>query len=118
MEPKAFGAEYLTRERLRGSVRHLTPITEYRRKAVAEALEGRLLLSGYTLSTLTSFVPAPNGQNPFGLISDASGNLFGTTARGGPGDGGTVFEMLSQPLHGSPHPMANQLTVNSPLGWS
>jgi uncharacterized repeat protein (TIGR03803 family) len=46
------------------------------------------------LTTLATFTGA-NGENPlFGtVISDAAGDLFGTTAYGGPGGYGTVFEI-------------------------
>jgi len=54
-----------------------------------------------TLTTLATF-NGTNGANPYGgLIEDSSGNLFGTTAAGGPGNNqysdGTVFEVQ----HGS-----------------
>src|SRR6516164_7646413 len=48
-----------------------------------------------------------NGQYPFGgLIADASGNLFGTTAGGGVNNAGTVFEIknigaLAAPIYSS-----------------
>ena len=51
--------------------------------------------SGYasTPTTLVSFNDA-NGAAPYGtLIADAHGNLFGTTAYGGPYGFGTVFEI-------------------------
>ncbi len=45
------------------------------------------------LTTLAAFTGA-NGENPYGtVISDAAGDLFGTTAHGGPGGEGTVFEI-------------------------
>jgi hypothetical protein len=48
-----------------------------------------------TLATLVGFDGA-NGAGPSGaLISDASGDLFGTTSVGGPSGGGTVFEIAS-----------------------
>ena len=47
----------------------------------------------YTQVTLRSFNGA-NGALPFaGLIADAAGNLFGTTASGGANGDGTVFEI-------------------------
>jgi uncharacterized repeat protein (TIGR03803 family) len=50
--------------------------------------------AGYVRTTLVSFDGA-NGANPFaGLIADAAGNLFGTTANGGAHGGGTVFEIV------------------------
>ena len=46
-----------------------------------------------TLTTLVSFDGA-NGQHPWaGLISDAAGDLFGTTCNGGANNYGTVFEI-------------------------
>jgi uncharacterized repeat protein (TIGR03803 family) len=59
------------------------------RPIAAEALEQRMMLSGYALSTLTTFL---NG-NPTGLVADASGNLYGTTEFGGAFDLGSVFEL-------------------------
>jgi uncharacterized repeat protein (TIGR03803 family) len=45
------------------------------------------------LTTLATFTGA-NGENPYGtVISDAAGDLFGTTAHGGPGGEGTVFKI-------------------------
>ena len=44
---------------------------------VAEHLESRLLLSGYSFSTLASFAGS-DGTSPGTLVRDASGNLFGT----------------------------------------
>ncbi|MBV9252327.1 MAG: DUF4082 domain-containing protein [Acetobacteraceae bacterium] len=50
--------------------------------------------SGYTLNTLVSFSDT-NGSYPYGgLIADAHGNLFGTTAWGGVNGSGTVFELM------------------------
>jgi uncharacterized repeat protein (TIGR03803 family) len=45
------------------------------------------------LTTLATFDGA-NGSNPFsGLVADAAGDLFGTTAKGGTNGQGTVFEI-------------------------
>ena len=58
-----------------------------------ESLEARVLLAGYTLSSI------PLGTNDTGLyplsnlVADAIGNLYGSTNGGGPSDGGTVFEI-------------------------
>ena len=46
---------------------------------------------------LHSFANSPDGLNPFaGLIADASGNLYGTTAAGGENGNGTVFKLMKQ----------------------
>ncbi len=52
--------------------------------------------SAWTESTLYAF-PGQGGANPVGgLIFDRSGNLYGGTANGGSGDGGTAFELTPQ----------------------
>ncbi len=54
---------------------------------------------GWTETTLYDFTGGNDGATPFGgLIIDASGNLYGTTAFGGMGGGGTVFELT--PVNG------------------
>ena len=55
--------------------------------------------SAYTLKTLYSFCPAggkcEDGNGPGPLVSDASGNLFGTAVRGGKyGGSGVVFALV------------------------
>lgn len=53
--------------------------------------------SGWTETVLHNFQSASDGGFPAaGLISDASGNLYGTTGAYGPQGGGTVFELSSQ----------------------
>ncbi len=47
----------------------------------------------YTLVTLLSFNGAKGSSPVGGLIADAAGNLFGTTASGGANGDGTVFEI-------------------------
>ena len=50
---------------------------------------------GASITTLASFLGS-NGQSPqAGLVEDSSGNLFGTTAGGGPSFNGTVFEVVA-----------------------
>ncbi len=47
-------------------------------------------------TVLYSFAGQPDGANPFaGLVMDASGNLYGTTAGGGTSSAGTVFELVN-----------------------
>jgi len=47
-----------------------------------------------TLATLYSFAPEPDGNEPFaGLVQATDGNLYGTTAYGGPENDGTVFKI-------------------------
>ena len=49
---------------------------------------------GWTEHVLYNFQAADDGYNPAsGLIFDSSGNLYGTSNRGGSGGGGTVFEL-------------------------
>ena len=49
---------------------------------------------GWTETILFSFSSAGAGTFPTGnLVSDSSGNLFGTTYSGGGYNGGTVFEL-------------------------
>jgi uncharacterized repeat protein (TIGR03803 family) len=50
--------------------------------------------SGYTESLLYGFMGADDGGNPIaGLVQDSSGNLYGTTVRGGSSGDGTVFKL-------------------------
>jgi uncharacterized repeat protein (TIGR03803 family) len=47
-----------------------------------------------TEAVLYTFLAEPDGAFPFGdLVSDRSGNLYGTTEIGGPFQGGTVFKL-------------------------
>jgi len=51
-------------------------------------------MGGYTENILYSFKGGSDGEFPFGgLIFDRSGNLYGSTEDGGPGGGGTAFEL-------------------------
>ncbi|HUB27074.1 MAG TPA: choice-of-anchor tandem repeat GloVer-containing protein [Tepidisphaeraceae bacterium] len=60
-----------------------------------QALESRLLLSGYTLNAIASF-DVTNGQQPVAsLVLDGSGDLYGTAQVGGSGGAGTVFEIAN-----------------------
>jgi uncharacterized repeat protein (TIGR03803 family) len=57
--------------------------------------------SAAPLKTLHRFINVAKGARPrAGLISDAAGNLYGTTYTGAPDGNGTVFE-LSPPVAGS-----------------
>src|SRR6476619_2716729 len=47
-----------------------------------EFLEARRMLSDYTFRTLATF-NGTNGSGPAGIVMDAGGNLYGTTASGG-----------------------------------
>jgi len=50
--------------------------------------------SGWKENILYTFQNGTDGANPWGgLIFDPSGNLYGTAAWGGSGNGGTVFEL-------------------------
>ncbi len=64
------------------------------------------LAQTYTYSTLYSFKnvndgTAPNG--PSALIVDTAGNLYGTTAFGGEGGAGTVYELSAEGVYTSLH---------------
>jgi uncharacterized repeat protein (TIGR03803 family) len=49
---------------------------------------------GWTESILYTFTGGRNGKYPYaGVILDSSGNVYGTTNRGGAHGGGTVFEL-------------------------
>jgi uncharacterized repeat protein (TIGR03803 family) len=50
--------------------------------------------SGWIETVIHSFQNGSDGASPYGgLVMDAEGNLYGTTASGGAGGGGTVFEL-------------------------
>ncbi len=69
----------------------LEPTGQYRNGAVYQLSPSA---SGWTGHTLYSFTGGGDGRDPLGgLIIDSSGNLYGTTALGGSGDAGTVFEL-------------------------
>jgi uncharacterized delta-60 repeat protein len=60
-------------------------------RAAAESLESRVLLSSYTISALASLNSSTSTSA--GLISDASGDLFGVSTNGGINNDGSVFEV-------------------------
>lgn len=67
-------------------------------RAILDALEPRVLLSGntYSLSLLHSFTGSPDGANPFAtIVSDSSGNLFSTVSAGGANGDGAIYEIPS-----------------------
>ncbi len=54
--------------------------------------------SSGTLTTLYSFTNGTDGANPYGGVTlDSSGNLYGTTTRGGQDGWGTLFEITPAP---------------------
>jgi len=51
--------------------------------------------SGWTEKTLHAFQSSSDGGSPFGgVVFDNSGNLHGATSGGGPGNGGTVYDLM------------------------
>ena len=64
------------------------------RRAAAETLERRCLLSAYTLSQIGYLWANGTGANPQStLVADSAGDLYGTTPYGGAYGVGTVFEI-------------------------
>ena len=51
----------------------------------------------FIFSVLHSFTGNDDGSDPFGLVSDPLGNIYGTTAGGGPSNNGVVFELTRAP---------------------
>ncbi|MFZ0774389.1 MAG: choice-of-anchor tandem repeat GloVer-containing protein [Limisphaerales bacterium] len=50
--------------------------------------------SGWTETTLYNFLGESDGGAPYpGLVFDSAGNLYGATAYGGSGGGGTIYEL-------------------------
>ncbi len=51
--------------------------------------------SGWKENTLHAFQSSSDGGNPFGgVVFDNAGNLYGATSGGGPGGGGTAYELM------------------------
>ena len=51
--------------------------------------------SGWSENTIYTFTHGNDGATPYGgLLSDQGGNLYGTAAYGGSGNGGTAFELM------------------------
>ncbi len=78
----------------------------------------------YTDNIIYNFSNDQNGNTPStGLVMDGSGNLYGTTAYGGSGGGGTVFELtpsggqwqfsLLYSFTGSSGPVSGNLTMDA-----
>ena len=62
----------------------------------AEALERRVLLSAYSLTSLGTFGANATGASPRStLVADGTGNLYGTAVAGGAYGQGTVFEIAT-----------------------
>ncbi len=79
--------------------------------AVAASTGSAALATEYTLNTLTAF-NGTNGKGPAaGLIADAEGNLYGTTAMGGVNNDGTVFEIAA-----GTHALSTLATFNGANG--
>jgi len=56
--------------------------------------------TGWSENTLYAFQSSSDGGSPFGgVVFDSSGSLYGATSGGGPGGGGTVYELM--PSNGS-----------------
>jgi uncharacterized repeat protein (TIGR03803 family) len=69
-----------------------------------------------TLTTLVSFNGA-DGRGPSGsLIADSNGDLFGTTAFGGPNEDGTVFEIAKTAGGYASTPTTLVSTLEAPEG--
>ncbi len=66
--------------------------------------------SGWTQSTLYSFVAADNGDPIGGVVLDAQGNIYGTT--GCEGDGGEAYEL--SPANGTWQISKRQVLTSSP----
>jgi len=79
---------------------------------VAEELERRMLLSGYTLITLHSFNGDTDGATATGITIDGSGNLYGTTLDGAANDDGTVWELAKNAPHTAIRPPCSVLRVS------
>ena len=73
--------------------RRAWPAYRAARPITAETLESRILLSGYSLSTLATYSNLEG--NSTGLVADASGNLYGVLGSGGPFGAGSVFELAA-----------------------
>jgi uncharacterized repeat protein (TIGR03803 family) len=57
--------------------------------------------AGWTAEILHSFQGGKDGNRPVGIVLDAAGNIYGTTAHGGLRNFGTVFELAPPTLkHG------------------
>jgi uncharacterized repeat protein (TIGR03803 family) len=62
-------------------------------RLMPEALERRVLLSGYTLNVVANLTPATGDGPAGGIVMDSSGNIFATAEGGGASGVGSVFEI-------------------------
>ena len=70
-------------------------------RALLDALEPRMLLSGntYNFINLFNFGSGAGGSNPYAtLVADSQGDLFGTTSAGGANGKGSLFEIPANSL--------------------
>jgi len=76
--------------------------------------------NGWQETVLYTFTDLPDGRIPFGgLIFDPQGNLWGTTAYGGPADQGTIFKLTHTPGAGWQETIVYSLQNNdgeAPMG--
>jgi uncharacterized repeat protein (TIGR03803 family) len=64
------------------------------RQFVAFLFVAAAFAQSYSETTTHTFIPAPHGMYPqSSLIQASDGSLYGTTARGGAGDAGTIFRI-------------------------
>jgi uncharacterized repeat protein (TIGR03803 family) len=50
--------------------------------------------SGWTEQVIYGFQSSTDGEAPSGIVRDPEGNLYGTAPVGGPGNEGTIFELM------------------------
>lgn len=76
-------------------------------------LPGGASAQDYKFTTLTNFTDPNQGTHPSGpLIIDKAGNLYGTTAHGGTGKGGTVFK-----IDAATHALSTVASFSTATGW-
>ena len=73
--------------------------------------------TGWTETTIYSFANGNDGRNPAStLISDASGNFYGSTLYGGQNQGGTVFELTRSGGSWSFQVLYSLVGIRGPIG--